>query len=157
MGELIREKNWSLTPLEAIPTWKPALKIAVCRVLDSHVASIVLWGDDLHQIYNDAYLPLLGPRHPVALGQPTAECWNEVWSFNEPIYKRVMGSGEVVHFEDQEFNIDPTGNYLLVANQDGDSVIVFRIDQATGKLEPTGSTIEVPTPVCVKFLPLAKS
>ena len=109
MGELIREKNWSLTPLKAIPKWKPALKIAVCRVLDSHVASIVLWGDDLHQIYNDAYLPLLGPRHPGALGQPTAECWSEVWSFNEPIYKRVMGSGEVVHFEDQEFNIDPTG------------------------------------------------
>ena len=56
----------------------------------------------------------------------------------------------------RNFNIDPTGHYLLVANQDGDSVVVFKVDQATGKLEPTGSSIEVPTPVCVKFLPLAK-
>lgn len=54
----------------------------------------------------------------------------------------------------RNFNIDPTGHFLLVANQDGDSVTVFRIDQTTGKLEPTGSTIEVATPVCVKFLPL---
>ena len=56
----------------------------------------------------------------------------------------------------RNFGIDPTGNYLLVANQDGDSVIVFRIHQSTGQLEPTGSTIAVSSPVCVKFLPLAK-
>lgn len=56
----------------------------------------------------------------------------------------------------RNFGIDPTGNYLLVCNQDSDSVIVFRIDQTTGKLEPTGSTVTVGTPVCVKFLPLAK-
>ena len=56
----------------------------------------------------------------------------------------------------RNFGIDPTGNYLLVANQDGHSVIVFRINQSTGQLEPTGSTVEVSSPVCVKFLPLAK-
>lgn len=56
----------------------------------------------------------------------------------------------------RNFGIDPTGNYLLVCNQDTDSVTVFRIDQTTGQLEPTGSTISVGTPVCVKFLPLAK-
>lgn len=56
----------------------------------------------------------------------------------------------------RNFNIDPTGNYLLVCNQDGDSVVVFRINQTNGQLEPTGSTIEVGTPVCAKFLPLTK-
>lgn len=56
----------------------------------------------------------------------------------------------------RNFGIDPTGNYLLVCNQDGDSVIVFRINQSTGQLEPTGSTVSVGTPVCVKFLPLTK-
>jgi 6-phosphogluconolactonase len=55
----------------------------------------------------------------------------------------------------RNFGIDPTGNYLLVANQDGGSVIVFRIHQTTGQLEPTDSRIEVSSPVCVKFLPLA--
>jgi 6-phosphogluconolactonase len=52
----------------------------------------------------------------------------------------------------RNFGIDPTGKFLLVANQDGDSVVVFRIDQETGALKATGNSIEVPSPVCVKFL-----
>ncbi|MBX6311911.1 MAG: lactonase family protein [Isosphaeraceae bacterium] len=54
----------------------------------------------------------------------------------------------------RHFGIDPSGRYLLAANQDSDSVVVFRIDPQTGRLEATGQTIEVPKPVCVKFVPL---
>lgn len=54
----------------------------------------------------------------------------------------------------RNFGIDPTGTYLFAANQDSDNIVVFRIDLQTGKLEPTGISVEVPTPVCVKFLPL---
>jgi 6-phosphogluconolactonase len=54
----------------------------------------------------------------------------------------------------RNFNIDPTGAYLLVANQGADSVVVFRIDPKSGALKPTGSVVEVPVPVCVKFLPV---
>jgi 6-phosphogluconolactonase len=53
----------------------------------------------------------------------------------------------------RNFGIDPTGKFLLVANQDGDSVIVFRIDQKTGELTPTDSKVDMPKPVCVKFVP----
>ena len=52
----------------------------------------------------------------------------------------------------RNFGIDPTGAFLLAANQDTDNVVVFRIDAATGKLEPSGQSIRVPMPVCVKFL-----
>ena len=52
----------------------------------------------------------------------------------------------------RNFNIDPTGAYLIAANQDSDSLIVFKIDSATGRLSPTGETVKVPKPVCVKFL-----
>jgi 6-phosphogluconolactonase len=52
----------------------------------------------------------------------------------------------------RNFGIDPSGKFLLAANQSTDNVVVFRIDQETGKLEPTGHEIEVPAPVCVKFL-----
>lgn len=55
----------------------------------------------------------------------------------------------------RNFGIDPTGTYLIVANQDSDSLVVFRIDPKTGKLEPTGQTVSVPKPVCVKVMPLA--
>lgn len=52
----------------------------------------------------------------------------------------------------RNFGIDPTGRYLLAANQGSDNVVVFRIDAKTGRLTPTGQTIEVGSPVCVKFV-----
>lgn len=52
----------------------------------------------------------------------------------------------------RNFGIDPTGKFLLAANQDSDTVVVFRIDQKTGHLVATGQKLDVPTPVCVKFL-----
>jgi 6-phosphogluconolactonase len=52
----------------------------------------------------------------------------------------------------RNFRIDPTGSYLFAANQDSDNIVVFRIDPKTGRLTPTGQTLEVPSPVCVKFV-----
>lgn len=52
----------------------------------------------------------------------------------------------------RNFGIDPTGTWLLAANQGSGNVVVFRIDQQTGALEPSGNSIEVPAPMCVKFL-----
>lgn len=52
----------------------------------------------------------------------------------------------------RNFVIDPTGKFLLVANQDSENVVTFRIDQQTGKLEDTGIESSIPTPVCLKFL-----
>jgi len=51
------------------------------------------------------------------------------------------------------FGIDPEGNWLLAANQESDSVVVFRIDLKSGRLAPTGQTIEVGAPVSVVFVP----
>jgi 6-phosphogluconolactonase len=49
------------------------------------------------------------------------------------------------------FGIDPTGGYFFAANQRSDSVVVFRIDQQTGRLAPTGQTLAIGSPACVKF------
>lgn len=54
----------------------------------------------------------------------------------------------------RNFGVDPTGQYVIVANQSGNSLVVFAVDQATGKLKPTGNSVEVSSPVCVKFIPL---
>jgi 6-phosphogluconolactonase len=56
----------------------------------------------------------------------------------------------------RNFAIEPTGQYMLVANQSGNNVLSFRIDQKTGELTPTGSSVEVGGPVCVRFMPMAK-
>ena len=52
----------------------------------------------------------------------------------------------------RSFEIDPTGKFIFAQNQNSDSVVIFRIDQKTGKLSPTGQKLDVPSPVCVKFL-----
>ncbi len=52
----------------------------------------------------------------------------------------------------RNFAIEPTGRYMLVANQSGGNVIVFRIDPATGRLTPTGASVQVPRPVCVRYM-----
>jgi 6-phosphogluconolactonase len=54
--------------------------------------------------------------------------------------------------EPRSFEIDPTGRFLFAANQKSDNIVVFRIDEKTGKLTPTGKVLNVPSPVCVKFL-----
>jgi 6-phosphogluconolactonase len=51
----------------------------------------------------------------------------------------------------RNFNIDPTGKWMLVANQDGNDVVVFEVGE-DGLPKPTGHKVAVPRPVCVKFL-----
>ncbi len=53
----------------------------------------------------------------------------------------------------RNFAIDPSGTFLLAANQDTNNVVVLRIDPKSGSLAPTTASVQVPYPVCVKFLP----
>lgn len=51
----------------------------------------------------------------------------------------------------RNFSIDPTGKYLLVANQDSDNIVIFKRNMQTGLLQYTGKQIKLPKPVCVQF------
>jgi 6-phosphogluconolactonase len=53
----------------------------------------------------------------------------------------------------RNFAIDPTGAFLLAANEESNNIVVFKIDATTGALTPTGQTVEVPAPVCITFVP----
>jgi 6-phosphogluconolactonase len=52
----------------------------------------------------------------------------------------------------RNFVIDPTGNYLLVANQDSNEIIIFKRDPKTGLITPSENKIQVNKPVCLKFV-----
>ncbi len=54
----------------------------------------------------------------------------------------------------RNFNFDPTGNFLLVANQNSDEIVVFKRDKETGLLTDTGKRINVSKPVCLKWMPV---
>jgi len=53
----------------------------------------------------------------------------------------------------RNFVIDPSGNFLLVAHQYTDDVVIFKIDKMTGKLTDTGKRITLCAPVCLVFAP----
>jgi 6-phosphogluconolactonase len=55
----------------------------------------------------------------------------------------------------RNFALDPTGAFLLAANQNSDTIVTFRIDPQTGQLTTTGHVTNVPTPVCIKMMPLS--
>ena len=52
----------------------------------------------------------------------------------------------------RNFNLDPTGNFLLVANQNSNDIVIFKRDKETGLLEDTGKKISIPNPVCIKWI-----
>ena len=52
----------------------------------------------------------------------------------------------------RSFAIDPTGKLLFAANEKSDNIVIFRIDAKTGRLTPTGQSLEISEPVCLKFL-----
>jgi len=65
---------------------------------------------------------------------------------------KLKGFTETLGDFPRNFAIDPSGQYLLAANQRSDNIFSFRIKPETGELTPTGYKIEIPKPVCIKFL-----
>jgi PAS domain S-box-containing protein len=99
MAELIRAHDWSSTPLGPIEDWSEALLLSANLMLSCAFPSLVFWGKESVQLYNDAFIPLLAERHPAALGQTAQECWWDAWQVVGPNLKRVMNDGETVFHE----------------------------------------------------------
>lgn len=64
----------------------------------------------------------------------------------------MKGSQSVLGIAPRNFNFDPSGNFLLVANQQSDEIVVFKRDKATGALADTGKRISTGMPVCIKWI-----
>ncbi|WP_414470620.1 PAS domain S-box protein [Microvirga sp. M2] len=99
MADLIAAHDWASTPLGAIERWPQSLKTAVDIMLASGHAMQIAWGPERTVLYNDAYAPMLGERHPYALGLPFREAWLDIWEEIEPLVERVFAGG-TVRFED---------------------------------------------------------
>ncbi len=102
MGKLIREKDWSLTPLGDPSQWPQSLRTTLYTVLNSKFPMFLWWGEQLTCFYNDAYRPSLGSqgKHPGILGMPAEESWTEIWEIIKPLIDQVL-NGESTWSEDQ--------------------------------------------------------
>ncbi|MDQ1743267.1 MAG: hypothetical protein QOE23_1606, partial [Pseudonocardiales bacterium] len=97
---LFRGFDWAASPLGPARDWPAQLRAALRTVLASKVPMLIWWGPDLIQLYNDAYRPLLGNKHPAAIGQPAAECWAEVWPDFGPRAASVLAGEGANYSED---------------------------------------------------------
>ena len=73
MRQRVREFDWVATPLGPISCWSQSLCTATDLVLGSAFPNILLWGRELVQLYNDAYVPIIGGKHSAALGHGNEE------------------------------------------------------------------------------------
>lgn len=94
MTGLIAEKDWSATPLGSMSAWPDGLRYAVNICLGSAFPIAIYWGPDLTLIYNDAWSPIPGYKHPWALGKPAIDVWPEIWDDIGPLFQRVRQTGE---------------------------------------------------------------
>ena len=109
MGELIRRTDWSKTPVGPIHSWPQSLRTAVSVCVHSRFPILIWWGPELVMLYNDAYRPILGAKHPRALGQRGSECWSEIWPIIGPMLEGVLKWGEATWSDDQLLLLERNG------------------------------------------------
>jgi len=102
MRDLVRAFPWHTTVLGPIDAWPASLRTCVGVVLHAAQPMFLYWGEDLVQIYNDAFVPCFGAdKHPAALGQEGRMCWAEAWPTIGPQIDHVRRGGEPQCYADQ--------------------------------------------------------
>ncbi|WP_433532002.1 SpoIIE family protein phosphatase [Micromonospora sp. CA-263727] len=109
MGALLRDHDWSASPLGTPEHWPAALGNAISTMLASKAQIVMFWGDELRAFYNDAYRPTIGDKHPAVLGQPAEEHWAETWDVLGPLLAGVLRGGEAYQGQDHHFLLDRHG------------------------------------------------
>ena len=117
------------SPLGPVDGWSPVLVSTVRLMLSSQAEIVLFWGPELCALYNEAYAPTIGDKHPRVLGRPAREGWTELWDDLEPLLRSVVEQGQPVHAKDRPFYIERAGglgeqvffdiNYSPVYEADG--------------------------------------
>ncbi|MFC3692737.1 ATP-binding protein [Chenggangzhangella methanolivorans] len=103
LADAMRALDERGTPLGPAAGWSASLKATVGFMLPSQAQMVLFWGDDYLALYNDAYAPTIGSKHPDALGRPARDYWSELWDDLEPLLSRVRTTGETYTAKDRPF------------------------------------------------------
>jgi PAS domain S-box-containing protein len=110
MRERVRAFDWASTPLGPADAWSERLNWIVELMLASDFPMAVRWGPQLIQIYNDAYAPLLGNKHPGALGRPLREVYPEIYDRLGPLNEAILRGERASYFaEDHAWTVERKG------------------------------------------------
>ena len=99
MADRVRAYDWGSTPLGPIESWSKELLTIVNLTLGSPAPARTMWGPDFILIYNDAYRPIPGPRHPAALGKAAKSVYPESWHVVGPLLETAFATGETFFYE----------------------------------------------------------
>ncbi|HTQ16872.1 SpoIIE family protein phosphatase [Mycobacterium sp.] len=101
MGRRFAEFDWAAHPLGLPQDWPAEMRTIVATTLTSRFPYLLWLGPRDHfMVYNDAYIPILGNRHPDALGQPSERVWWDVWDSIGPMIESVVATGKAVWVDD---------------------------------------------------------
>ncbi|WP_375771944.1 ATP-binding protein [Archangium gephyra] len=110
MGAHMRAFDWSATSLGPVEGWSRSLRSAVSICLNSRFPMLIYGGPELLVLYNDAFTPIFGRKHPdLALGRPGREVWAEAWHVIGPMLEGVMATGQATWADDLMLLIDRAG------------------------------------------------
>ena len=93
--------DWAGTSLGPVEEWTEALRNAVATMLDTRFPVTLFWGPDFTLVYNEAYVQLIGDKHPTALGTPCAKVFPEVWDIIGPMMEKARDEGVATWVEDE--------------------------------------------------------
>ncbi|MGB9107698.1 MAG: PAS domain-containing protein, partial [Telluria sp.] len=105
---LLGAHDWRSSPLGPPDAWAPELATAVAMALSSTFPMFVALGPQRVFLYNDAYIPVLGDKHPSAFGAPFHRVWWEIWADLGPIAERAM-AGQSSFLEDMPLTMERKG------------------------------------------------
>jgi len=109
MGALMRSIAWAQTPLGPVDGWSQALRTTVGLLLRNRFPMLLWWGPQFVQLYNDAYRPIPGVKHPRSMGQAAAECWSEIWQVIGPMVEGPYRGAPATWSDDLELLIERKG------------------------------------------------
>ncbi|MDQ6735038.1 MAG: ATP-binding protein, partial [Nitrospirota bacterium] len=99
MTSLMRAYPWERSPFGPVADWPYSLKTAISICLASRFPMLLWWGPDLLLLYNDAWRPVLGAKHP-SLARPGREVWPEIWHIIGPMLESVLQTGHATWQDD---------------------------------------------------------
>ncbi len=100
MGALMASIDWAATALGPVGQWPQALRTTVGLLLRNRFPLLLWWGPQFVQLYNDAYRPIPGEKHPRSMGQPASECWPEIWHIIGPMIEAPFQGGPATTSDD---------------------------------------------------------
>jgi PAS domain S-box-containing protein len=106
MADLVRRHDWSRSALGPIDGWSESLKVTVNLLLAADTQIVLFCGPEFVAIYNDAYAPTIGNKHPRALGRPAREGWAELWDDLGPLLSGVLETGNTFSAKSRPFYLE---------------------------------------------------